>query len=263
MPPFTIEHVSFGKLYEPREVLTGIANAYLSRIPLDPILAALTIHAILKQVPSAEDLSIPTAGAYIAGIQFKTWDDPKTYFQIHRQAAEKATGKHATNSWFDPLLNVYNDLEQLLALTSLLYFESLMQVFASPVNQTQETALRLLSLVSENKETLAYPLDSELTSSDKANAHITIILYAGRTPYVNSYESESTMQQPIRHFEEAVAILFPQIAVATKLSLSAVPREFFEHALKDEIASWTQHKPQIGQRKDWSWLPEFGSPFAR
>ncbi len=235
------------------EVFNDLASIYTNSIPLEPVIGVLQINAHLQDIPPINRINVSPVGAQISEISFKTWADPVSYLNKHKSVSIKLLEKRLPDSFYEKTLQLCQNPQLLLALTTLLFLDGQIRTLSQSPSPAQDVFLKLISPIVRYKSA---PTDEIKPSKLTPNAMIKVVLCAGKVPMALTYHDEKTLRNWLNELEAATVLLLPQVVLFTESSLPESSRTFFLDLLEDEFEAWSKRKPRLGEAPSWDWLPK-------
>jgi len=237
-----------------KDVTRRIDRQYQDQIAsAGPVMAALFIDAHIESLQAPPSPSV--AGAHLTEMSFWTWADTAKYLRSLRPQGTRIMGAAVFDKWAQKIADVSASPPRLLSLTLPLLISSQMQVFGASPSQPQEVLIRLLSPIAGSPE--APLLDQQPADLRKkpTNASITVVLVAGKVPFVLTCHSSDTLSRWLALLEAATVLLLPQAVVQAESMLPEADRRFMLAAIAEMLSFWSTTRPKLGQVQHWRWQP--------
>ncbi len=218
-----------------------------------PVMAVLEIDSYFHPVQSPPAPS--PVGSHLSGLRFKVWKDISRHLRRLRSHGSKVMGSVVYDMWSKKIIELCADENNLLAYTLPLFVEGQMQAVSPSPHPAQDVLFNLLSPVIESDGSLQFDTSPYEISDAAPNALISVVLHAGKVPFVLTCHDKKTLSRWRDYLEAGTVLLIPQVLIRIELELPDYAVEIMRSALKEMFTSWKTRRPRIGEVRDWSWMP--------
>jgi hypothetical protein len=164
-------------------------------------------------------------------------------------------GPSRFDAWAGRITELAASPSRLLSLTAPLLISGLMQVFGASPSCPRDVLIRLLTPIVASPGIPLVPDAQTSLREGSANATITVVLIAGKVPFVLTCHSTETVSRWGAHLEAAIALLLPQIVIRTEPFLPEPHRTFMLAAIAEMLSAWSARRSTLGQVQRWGWQP--------
>jgi hypothetical protein len=240
---------------EIKTILDGLPNDIIESIRQpNPIIGILKLSCYFKRGGKSPIPSV--VSSKLIGMEFYFWENYSD--QINKLIMNPAI--FGENDDFEErkerLIKILKNEKLLFCFTEALFIESQMKVFSRSPYPVQEVVKTLSAPIFENKNIIdnnEFPIPNKFY-----NAQIYCTLHLGKTPFVQVNFPYTTIQNWMNELEAGIALTIPQLINESIKTLKEPESFLLKEIIRDELYSWDENKPKIGDIRNWSWLPSFG-----